>query len=303
MKIEALKTPTERFQSISDFPYSENYYTLGDGLDIHYVDVNSSEKNVVVLLHGEPSWSYLYRKMIPVFAQKGFRVVVPDLIGFGKSDKPIHQKDYTYQRHLDWIRELLFDHLDLKNINLFVQDWGGLIGLRLVAEQGDRFQTVTAANTFLPTGQQPPNDAFKKWQDYSKKADPFPVGQIIQRATVSELSDEVVAAYDAPFPDESFKAGAKIFPSLVPTTPDDPQSIPNQQAWASLSKFEKPFLTLFSDKDPIMTGLDKFLHQLIPGCKGQPHSTTEGAGHFLQEEKGEEIANKMIDWFIGLKML
>ena len=283
MKIEAIKTPLENFENLQDYPFSPNYHKVHGELDMHYLDEKSSSDKVVILLHGEPSWSYLYRKMIPVYLNKGYRVIAPDLIGFGKSDKPIHQNDYTYQRHLDWVRELLFDHLDLKNINLFIQDWGGLIGLRLVAEHSDRFSSVTAANTFLPTGQQPMNEAFQKWQAYSKKANPFPVGQIIQRATVAHLPDEVIADYDAPFPDESFKAGAKIFPSLVPSSPDDPQSLPNQNAWAILSKLEIPFLTLFSDKDPIMSGIDKFLHQLIPGCKGQPHDTIFGAGHFLQE--------------------
>lgn len=300
MKIEAKRTPDERFDNLPDYPFSPNYKVLSGDLRIHYIDENPDSENVVLMLHGEPSWSFLYRKMIPVFSKKGYRVIAPDLIGFGKSDKPVRMEDYTYQRHVDWIKELLFDQLDLKHINLFVQDWGGLIGLRLLAEFPDRFKTATAGNTFLPTGQQPPNEAFLKWQSYSKKANPFPVGNVIQNGTIAKLSTEVVAAYDAPYPDETFKAGAKIFPSLVPTSPDDPASIPNQKAWSVLTKLEKPFLTLFSDKDPIMKGLDKFLQNLIPGTKGQPHSTIEGAGHFLQEEEGELIATRMLDWMESL---
>lgn len=301
MKIEAKRTPDSQFENLPGYPFSPNYATVQGDLRIHYIDENSDSNDVVLLLHGEPSWSYLYRKMVPVYIEAGYRVIVPDLIGFGKSDKPLKQSDYTYQKHVDWIKQLLFDILNLENIHLFCQDWGGLIGLRLLAEHPERFKTATAGNTFLPTGSQPPNDDFLKWQSFSKKANPFPVGMVLQNATVNQLSADIIAAYDAPYPDESYKAGAKIFPSLVPTSLDDPASTPNQKAWSVLSKMEKPFLTLFSDKDPITKGLEKLFHNLIPGCKGQPHSTIEDAGHFLQEDKGEEIATKMVAWLESLK--
>ena len=299
-KIEALRTPDARFENLADFPFSENYATVKGDLRMHYLDENATSENVIVLLHGEPSWSFLYRKMIPVYVAAGYRVIAPDLIGFGKSDKPVHTADYTFRRHLDWVDELLFTHLDLKDINLFIQDWGGLIGLRLVAAYPEKFKTVVAGNTFLPTGQHTPNQAFLDWQNFSKTANPFPIGKVFQKSSVATLSEEVLAGYDAPFPDESYKAGAKIFPSLVPSSTDDPESLPNQKAWEQLNQFKKPFLTLFSDQDPIMKGLDKLLQQLIPGAKGQPHDTIMDAGHFLQEEKGEEIAEKMVKWLKSL---
>ncbi len=300
MQIKSLRTPEERFENLPDYPFAPNYATVKGDLRIHYLDINPNSKNVVLLLHGEPSWSFLYRKMIPTFSAENYRVIVPDLIGFGKSDKPIQMEDYTYQRHLNWIEELLFDQLDLKNIHMFVQDWGGLIGLRLLAKHSERFTTVTAGNTILPTGEQEPNEAFKKWQAYSKVANPFPVGNIIQNATTTDLSDEVVAGYNAPYPDESYKAGAKIFPSLVPTSKDDPASSDNKKAWGILSQLQIPFLTLFSDKDPIMKGLERVFQSVMPGAKGQPHSIIENGGHFLQEDQGEEIAKRMLDWMKSL---
>lgn len=296
--IEVLRTPDERFEQLPGYAFQPHYATVGD-LRIHYVDENSGSDRVIVLLHGEPSWSYLYRKMIPVLSSAGFRVIAPDLIGFGRSDKPVRQEDYTYQRHVDWTKQLLFEHLNLEGINLFVQDWGGLIGLRLVGEQPERFARVIAANTGLPTGDQPMPDAFMRWQQMSQSMDTFPVGHLIQMATVSELPPEVTRAYDAPFPNEDYKAGARIFPSLVPTRPDDPACEPNRQAWKGLAQFEKPFLTLFSDSDPITAGGEKILQARIPGAKGQPHRTIEGGGHFLQEDKGEEIAEVMVEFLMG----
>lgn len=294
MKIEALRTPDERFEHLPGYDFAPHYAMVEGDLRMHYVDENAGAERVVVLLHGEPSWSYLYRKMIPPLAEAGFRVIAPDLIGFGKSDKPVKMGDYTFGRHLNWVKQLLFEHLDLNRINFFIQDWGGLLGLRIIAEHPDRIETVTAGNTFLPTGDQPLGEAFDQWKAFSQKVNPFMVGRIIQKATVSELSPEIIAAYDAPFPDEIYKAGARIFPALVPSTPTDPESEPNRKAWQELMKFDKPFLTLFSDQDPIMRGLDKLFHKLIPGTQGQPHSTIGGGGHFLQEDKGGEIAEKMI---------
>jgi len=261
-----LTTPDSRFSDLPDYPFNPNYVEVGDGMQMHYVKEGAGEKGLILCLHGEPSWSYLYRKMIPVFVASGYQVIAPDLIGFGRSSKPTETSDYTYQTHLDWMRTFI-EKLDLRDINLFVQDWGGLIGLRMLAEMPDRFSRAVAANTGLPTGERGASEAFTKWQKFSQTVDVFPVGPMIQRSTVSEMTDAEVAAYDAPFPDETYKAGARIFPALVPTTSDDPESGNNKNAWEVLMKMEKPFLTLFSDKDPITKGGEKVLQKLIPGSK------------------------------------
>ena len=288
-----LRTPDSRFENLPGYDFKPHYLNLSDGLRMHYVDENPSEKEVVLLLHGEPSWSYLYRKMIPVFVDAGFRVIAPDLVGFGKSDKPVEVSDYTYSSHLSWLGTFI-EQLNLQNIHLFCQDWGGLLGLRLALQMEERFTSITAANTFLPTGAQPPNEAFEKWKTFAANVPEFPVGVIIDRATTSELSPEIIAAYDAPFPDESYKAGARIFPALVPVNLDDPQSDANKKAWKAYSNWTKPFLTLFSDSDPIMRGGEKVFQSIVSGAKGQPHEIIENGGHFLQEDKGEEIAKKVL---------
>ena len=292
--MEILRTPDDRFADLADYPYDPNYLMCGE-LRIHYVDQGNSDDETVLMLHGEPSWSYLYRKMIPIIANAGCRVVVPDLMGFGKSDKPANQEDYTYQRHVDWMTDLILK-LDLRNITLFCQDWGGLIGLRIAAEHEDRFKRILAANTFLPTGDYRSPDAFIEWQQFSQKTPVFKVGEIITSACVSDLSDDIRKAYDAPFPGEEYKAGARRFPMLVPIKPDDPASNPNRKAWEVLKKWDKPFLTAFSDSDPITRGGDAYFHKLIPGTKGQAHTTIVGAGHFLQEDKGEELAELTVDF-------
>ncbi len=290
-----LTTPDSRFDNLPGFPFAPNYVEVGDGMQMHYVKEGTGDKGLVLCLHGEPSWSYLYRKMIPVFVDAGYQVIAPDLIGFGKSSKPTETADYTFQKHVDWMKEFI-KKLDLKDINLFCQDWGGLIGLRILAEEPDRFSRAVAGNTGLPTGERTAPEAFKKWQKFSQTVPEFPVGSMIQLSTVTDLSKEVVAAYDAPYPDESYKAGARIFPALVPTTADDPETENNKKAWEVLMKMEKPFLTLFSDQDPITKGGEKVLQKLIPGAKGQPHTIIEGGGHFLQEDKGEEIAKLMVEF-------
>jgi haloalkane dehalogenase len=292
--MEILRTPGDRFADLADYPYDPNYLMCGE-LRIHYVDQGNSDDETVLMLHGEPSWSYLYRKMIPIIANAGHRVIVPDLVGFGKSDKLANQEDYTYQRHVDWMADLVLK-LDLKNITLFCQDWGGLIGLRIAAEHEDRFKRILAANTFLPTGDYRSPDAFIEWQQFSQKTPVFKVGEIIASACVSDLSDDIRKAYDAPFPGEEYKAGARKFPMLVPIKPDDPASNPNRKAWEVLKKWDKPFLTAFSDSDPITRGGDAYFHKLIPGTKGQAHRTIIGAGHFLQEDKGEELAELTVDF-------
>jgi haloalkane dehalogenase len=290
--IEFIRTPEERFRDLKDYPFSPNYLDLAD-VRMHYLD--EGEGPILLLLHGEPSWSYLYRKMIPPLVKAGFRTIAPDLIGFGKSDKPTNPDVYTYQSHMDWMTQLILK-LDLKEIVLFCQDWGGLLGLRLSAENSDRFSRICAANTFLPTGDVKPSQAFLDWKNFSQNVSKFPVGKIIQTGCVSKLTTEELAAYNSPYPDETFKVGARKFPLLVPITPEDPASMANRAAWEILKKWEKPFLCLFSDQDPVTRGADAFFRRLIPGSKGQPHETISDAGHFLQEDKGELIASKLIEW-------
>lgn len=292
--MDILRTPDERFAHLPDYSFAPHYVEV-DGVRIHYVDEGPSSAEPVLMLHGEPSWSYLYRKMIPVVVDAGYRAVAPDLVGFGRSDKPTERADYTYQRHVDWIRGLI-ESLDLKHITLVCQDWGGLIGLRLAAEHEERFARIVAANTFLPTGDTHPGKAFLAWQQYSQTTPLFHAGGIVKGGCVSELSREVIAAYDAPFPDDHYLAGARQFPLLVPTSPDDPASAPNRKAWETLSRWQNPFLTAFSDSDAITRGADLFLQSAIPGAKGQPHTTIVGAGHFLQEDKGPELAKVIVNF-------
>lgn len=289
-----LRTPDERFENLPGYPFAPNYVEV-DGMRMHYVEAGKHPTETVLMLHGEPDWSYLYRKMIPIVSKAGYRVVAPDLIGFGKSDKLPEVGDYSYQKHIDWVREFI-EILDLQNITLVGQDWGGLIGLRLATEMEDRFKRIAAGNTFLPTGDVKPNEAFQSWQKYSQQVPEFPVGKIIARTCVSRIPKEVIAAYDAPFPDESYKAGARAFPILVPTSPDDPAAQPNREAWAKLKKWTKPFITHFSDSDPIMRGGEKYFQKVVPGAAGQAHTIITEAGHFLQEDKGEEWAALIVDF-------
>jgi haloalkane dehalogenase len=293
-KLKRFRTPEERFANLAQYPYVP-HYTEVDGLRIHHVDEGPADGPVVLMLHGEPSWSYLYRKMIPMFAQAGYRAIAPDLMGFGKSDKPAEREDYTYQRHVDWMSQWLAA-VDLHDITLVCQDWGSLIGLRLVAEQPDRFARVVVTNGGLPTGDQELPRAFMAWLAMSQRGERLDIGRIIQQGTATELSQEVLAGYEAPFPDETYKAGARAFPALVPVRPDDPASEANRRAWRSLHRFEKPFLTAFSDGDPITRGADLLFQRLVPGAKGRPHTTIQGAGHFLQEDKGEELAHVVLDF-------
>lgn len=292
MKI--LRTPEERFANLPDYPFEPHYLEV-DGLRIHYVDEGPRDGQVVLMLHGEPSWSFLYRHMIPHFVSAGHRAVAPDLVGFGKSDKLADRNDYTYQKHVDWMWGWL-QAAELEEITLVCQDWGSLIGLRLVAEHPERFARVVLANGGLPTGDQKMPEAFHQWLHLSQNISKFPVGRFIDGATTTSLPREVVAGYDAPFPDESYKEGARIFPALVPITPDNPAAEANRQAWQALMKFEKPFLTAFSDSDPITAGGDRFFQRVVPGAKGQPHTIIKGGGHFLQEDKGPEFAQIVIEF-------
>ena len=298
--MEALRTPEERFADLPDSPFEPNYAEIRDGeggtLRVHYLDEGPADAAPVLLVHGEPSWSYLYRHMVPILVNAGHRVVVPDLVGFGRSDKPTRQTDYSYARHVAWLSELVFDHLDLRDATFFGQDWGGLLGLRLVAAEPDRFARVVIGNSGLPTGHGPASEAFLRWQRFSQTTPVFPVGDLVGRACTTELSAAVVAAYDAPFPDDTFKAGARIFPSFVPTNPDDPETAPNQAAWRVLEAFQKPFLCAFSDSDPVTAGGDAPFLAKVPGARGRQHPTIVGAGHFLQEDAGPELAAVIRDF-------
>jgi haloalkane dehalogenase len=298
--VQSLRTPDERFESLSGYPFAPHYVEVPDGegdtLRVHYLDEGPADGETVLLMHGEPSWSYLYRTMIPVIVAAGLRAVAPDLVGFGRSDKPASRGDYTYARHVEWMRSALFDGIGLDGITLVGQDWGGLIGLRLVGEHPDRFARVVAANTFMPTGDSHPGDAFLAWQKFSQEVPEFPVGAIVNGGCTTDLDEEVIAAYDAPFPDESYKEGARQFPLLVPTSPDDPASEANRAAWKSLDAFDRPFLCAFSDGDPITAGADRALLKRVPGTKDQAHTTIEGGGHFLQEDRGEQLAAVVVEF-------
>jgi haloalkane dehalogenase len=297
--MDVYRTPDDRFDRLPDFPFEPHYVEVpsGDGtsLRVHYLDEGPRDAPPVLLMHGEPSWSYLYRKMIPVLVDAGLRCVAPDLVGFGRSDKPLARSDYTYQKHVDWMTAFV-EAIDLQNATFVGQDWGGLIGLRLVAAMPDRFARVVAANTFLPTGDVPAGEAFLNWQRFSQTVEDFAVGFIVNGGCVTDLAPEVIAAYDAPFPEDAAKAGARQFPTLVPTSPDDPAASPNRAAWDVLRAWNKPFLTAFSDKDAITRGGDRAFQREVPGCKDQPHTTIVGGGHFLQEDKGEELARVVADF-------
>lgn len=297
--MQSLRTPDERFADLPGFPY-ETCYAEVDDLDggtlrVAWIDEGPAGGPVVLLLHGEPSWSFLYRKMVPVLVDAGFRVVAPDLVGFGRSDKPADEGDFTYARHVEWMRSALFDHLDLADVTLFCQDWGGLIGLRLVAEHPDRFARVCAANTGLPDGTRRLPEAWWRFRDFVIATPDLPIGMLVAGGVTNPMPPEVVAAYDAPFPDASFKAGPRSFPDLIPQSEDDPATPDNQRAWQALEHFDKPFLCAFSDRDPITGGGDRVLRERIPGVRGQPHATTSG-GHFVQEDSGAEIAALLVGW-------
>jgi haloalkane dehalogenase len=288
--MQVLRTADERFEGLADWPFAPHYATVnakaGPALRLAYVDEGPRDAAPVLLLHGEPSWSYLYRKIIPALVGRGHRVIAPDLIGFGRSDKPSERSDYSYERHVAWMSEWLTG-LDLRAITLFCQDWGGLIGLRLVAAFPERFAALVIANTGLPVGSGM-TEGFKAWLNFSQSVPVMPIGVIVNGGTGRNLSDEEVAAYDAPFPDESYKAGARQFPALVPVTPEHGSVAENLAAWTVLGAFDKPVVTCFSDGDAVTRGGDIMFQTRVPGAKGQPHVTLSG-GHFLQEDSPAEI--------------
>lgn len=299
--MDVLRTPDDRFVDLPGYPFTPHYVEVpaGDGgpdLRVHHLDEGPADGPVVLLLHGEPSWSYLYRHMVPPLVEAGLRCVAPDLVGFGRSDKPAHREDVTYARMVEWMRAALFDRLDLSGLTFFGQDWGALIGLRLLAEHPDRFDRAVLSNGGLPTGDQRVGDAFRAWLDFSQNAEHLPIGGIVDGGCTTDLAPEVVAAYDAPFPDDTYKEAARQMPSLVPISPDDPASADNRRAWEALQRWEKPFLLAFSDSDPITAGAEKPFLKLVPGTAGQAHTTVEGGGHFVQEDRGPELAGIIADF-------
>ncbi len=289
-----LRTPESRFDHLPGYDFAPHYFDVEPGLRMHYVDEGPRDGRIMLLLHGEPSWSYLYRKMIGPLVKAGFRAIAPDLIGFGKSDKPASTSDYSYARHVTWVTTLM-TALDLRNITLVCQDWGSLVGLRVAAENEERFARIVVANGFLPTARQPVPPAFKIWRAFAKLSPFFPIGRIVASGCVTKLSPELRRAYDAPFPSAEYKAGARIFPALVPTEERDPAVPANRAAWEVLGRWQKPFLTLFGKNDPILGRADKVLQEHVPGAKGQPHERFWG-GHFVQEDRGEYLAERITAW-------
>jgi len=335
--MEALRTDEERFADLPDYPFEPHYTEVSDGeggsLRMHYVDegVDEGSGETILCLHGQPSWSYLYRKMIPLFVAGGYRVVAPDFIGFGKSDKPTLRENYTYANHVAWLKELL-ENLDLTDITLFCQDWGGLIGLRTAAECPERFARIVVANTGLPDAQGVPDEkiqevsermrayydslavpansmemgmamngddtgmGFLHWVKFCDQSEGFVIGDLLNMSCGGTLSEGEQRAYNAPFPDESYKAGPRQFPSLVPIIPDNPAIGPNRAAWEVFKQWQKPLLTAFSDSDPVTAGGHVRFQESVPGAAGQNHVTVTGAGHFLQEQASEELVGIVADF-------
>ncbi len=292
--MKLLRTPEERFKNLPDFLFKPNYREI-DGIRIHFVDEGPKDTEVILLMHGEPSWSFLYRHMIPILLKAGYRTIAPDLVGFGRSDKPAEQSAHTYHKHVEWITKLV-KGLDLNNITLFCQDWGSLIGLRVAIENQERFNRILLSNGGLPTGEQKMSEAFFAWQESSKTRPLFSCGEIVQQATVTKLTENEISAYDAPFPDATFQAGPRIMPSLVPTTKNDPEHEANKKAWEGFFQWKKPFLTAFADNDPITRGGDRYWQEKVPGAQGQNHTIIKNAGHFVQEDKGPELANLIVEF-------
>lgn len=291
--MHVLRTPDDRFTGLPDYPFQPRYDTVGDGLRVHYLDEGPRDGKPVLMIHGQPSWSYLYRRMIPTVVAAGHRVLAPDLIGFGRSDKPAERDYYTYERHVAWMLEWL-DARALSGVVLFCQDWGGLIGLRLVAARPDLFAGVVAGNTGLPEGRGM-SPAFQQWLDFSQSVPELPIGGVLQMGSGRTLTDAEVAAYDAPFPDESYKAGARAFPLLVPLTPEHASVAENKAAWSVLEQWNKPFVNCFSDADPITAGGERVFQERVPGAKDQPHRTIRGGGHFLQEDAPDELTAMVVE--------
>jgi len=291
---EFLRTPEARFQNLPDFAYQVHYTQIG-GLRIAHIDEGPRNGPVVLLMHGEPAWSFLYRKMIPVLVNAGYRVLVPDQVGFGRTDKPVKRSDYTYDNHVQWMSAWL-ESLNVSGITLFCQDWGSLIGLRMVAEMPDRFARIALSNGGLPTGKEKIPMAFHIWRAFAMYSPWFPIGKIVRTGCAQGLPDDAVAAYDAPYPNSRYKVGARVFPTLVPIDPSNPAREANERAWDLFKNWHKPFITLFSTRDPVTKGGQVMWQKKVPGAAGQKHTQIRGAAHFVQEDKGEEVAQALVDF-------
>jgi haloalkane dehalogenase len=292
--MEILRTPDERFADVPDFPYEPKYVEV-DGLRIAYVEAGPADGEPVVLVHGEPTWSFLYRVQIARLANAGYRAIAPDLIGFGRSDKLASRDEYTYARHVEWVRDFVFDQLGLSDITYVGHDWGGLIGLRLAAEHTDGFARFVATNTGLPTGDQPMPDVWLRFRDVVRTSPEMSVSRLVASGCQRPLAPEIAAAYEAPFPDQSYQAAVRAFPDLVPAEPDNPASQDNRAAWAKLAEWDKPFLAVFNS-DPVTGGMGPILKKKIPGAASVTHPTIEGYGHFIQEDSGDELADAIIEF-------
>ncbi len=285
--MRVLRTPEHRFADLPDFAFPPHYATVAHGLRMAYVEAGPAGGQPVLLLHGEPTWSFLYRRVIPILADAGLRVIAPDLAGFGRSDKPADVTDHTYGRHVEWVRSFAFDALDLRGVTVVGHDWGGLIGLRVATENADRIGRIVATNTGLPTGDQQMPEVWLRFRNAVRTAPVLDVARLVRSGCRSTVPPEVLAAYDAPFPDETYKAAPRAMPNLVPTTPDDPASAANRAAWQRLSTWNKPFLVAFSDRDPITSAMGPVLQRVVPGAESV---TIAGGGHFVQEDAGEQLA-------------
>jgi haloalkane dehalogenase len=294
--MHTIRTPDERFAGLPEFAYPPRYCEIGDGgrLRVAWVEDGPAHADPVLLLHGEPSWSFLYRRMVPILAAAGHRVICPDLVGFGRSDKPTRIEDHTNARPVEWMRAVVFDHLDLHRVTLVGQDWGGLIGLRLAAEHPDRFARIVVANTGLPTGDVPMPDIWWRFREAIQGLTTIDVGRFVQGGCVRPMDEAVRAGYDAPFPDDSYCAGPRAMPGLVPTTPDDPAAEANRSAWNTLRDSDTPMLVAFSDSDPITGAMGPIFQKEMRGARGVEHTVIRDAGHFLQEDAGEELAEAIV---------
>lgn len=303
--MQKLRTPDERFADLPEFPYPPRYCDLDDDdggtLRVAWVQDGPADGDPILMLHGEPSWSFLYRKMMPILAAAGYRVVCPDLVGFGRSDKPARLQDHTYARHVEWMRALAFDVLDLQRVTLVCQDWGGLIGLRLAAEHPDRFSQIVVANTGLPTGEVKMPEIWWRFKEAIQTTPKVDVGWFVRSGCRQPMRDEVQAGYDAPFPDDSYCAGPRVMPSLIPTSPEDPAAPANKSAWAKLCASETPMLVAFSDSDPITGAMAPIFQREMRGAQGIEHPVIRGAGHFLQEDAGEEFARHILEFLDSVR--
>jgi len=297
-KYSVLKTPEERFESLEDYQFKTNFIKISEQLSMHYVDEGSKSLPVVLLLHGEPSWSYTYRNIIPSLTKSGYRVIAPDLIGFGKSDKPIKTSVHTYNNHTQWLKSFI-SKLNLKNINLFAHDWGGMIAFRVIAQEPEWFSKIIISNAFLFTGEESFPDSFIQWQQYSQNTESFDAGTIMDWGSYTKLGNSIKYAYSAPFPSENYKAAIRHFPSLIPANKKDPDAIVNRQLREQLKKFNKPFLTIWSShEDKMWLGKEAILQTEIAGAKGQHHQILKSS-HFIQEDQAPKLVEIMLNFYIN----